>query len=129
MTSSCYVTSQRKQGLLGAFFENKMWNLMMSMKKNPLFVYGWDRKICLSGSPCVIIRQASRCQTVILKTIRIFHECEGGIEKSVRRIAIWHQEARQVMTNGDPEGQIFLSYPHTHERFFFLLTTVFFILK
>ena len=29
------------------------------------------------------------------------------------------------MTNGDPEGRIFLSYPHTINGFFFLLTTVF----
>ena len=30
-----------------------------------------------------------------------------------------------VMTNSDPEGRIFLSYPHTNNGFFFLLTTVF----
>ena len=33
-----------------------------------------------------------------------------------------------MMTNGDPEGQIFLSYPHTNNGFLFLLTTVFFYL-
>ena len=32
-----------------------------------------------------------------------------------------------MMTNGDPERQIFLSYPHTHDGFFFLLTTVLFM--
>ena len=26
--------------------------------------------------------------------------------------------ASLVMPNGDPEGQILLSYPHTHDRFF-----------
>ena len=57
--------------------------------------------------------------------IRIYQECEGWIEKSVPRIAIWHHEACRVMPNGDPEGQIFLSYPHTNNGFFFLLTTVF----
>ena len=57
--------------------------------------------------------------------IRIYHECEGRIEKSVLRIAVWHHKARQVMTNGDPEGRIFLSYPHSNIGFFFLLTTVF----
>ena len=31
-----------------------------------------------------------------------------------------------MMTNGDPEGRIFLSYPHTNNGFFFLLTTCFF---
>ena len=30
-----------------------------------------------------------------------------------------------MMTNGDPEGRIFLSYPHTNNGFLFLLTTVF----
>ena len=59
--------------------------------------------------------------------IRIYHECEGRIEKSVPRIAVWHHEACRVMTNGDPEEQIFLSYPHTNNGFFFLLTTVFLI--
>ena len=57
--------------------------------------------------------------------IRIYHECEGTIEKSVPRIAVWHHEACRMMTNGDPKGQIFLSYPHTNNGFFFLLTTVF----
>ena len=33
-----------------------------------------------------------------------------------------------MMTNGDPEGQIFLPYPHTNNGIFFLLTTVFFFL-
>ena len=27
------------------------------------------------------------------KTITIYHECEGGIEKSVPRIADWYDEA------------------------------------
>ena len=34
-----------------------------------------------------------------------------------------------MMTNGDPEGRIFISYPHTNNRLFFLLTTAFFMLK
>ena len=64
--------------------------------------------------------------------IRIYHECEGRIEKSVLRIAVWHHEACRLMTNVDPEGRIFLSYPHSNNGFFFLLTTVFiylFVLK
>ena len=32
-----------------------------------------------------------------------------------------------MMTNGDPEGRIFLSYPQTNNGFFFLLTTILFI--
>ena len=36
-----------------------------------------------------------------LGIIRIYHECEGRIEKSVPRIAVWHHEACRVMTSGD----------------------------
>ena len=50
--------------------------------------------------------------------IRIYHECEGRIEKSVPRITDWHHEACRVMTNGDLEGQIFLSDPNTNYGFF-----------
>ena len=51
--------------------------------------------------------------------IRFYYECEGRIEKSVPRIAVWHHEACRVMTNCDPEGQIFLSFPHTNKRLYF----------
>ena len=56
---------------------------------------------------------------------RIYHECEGRIEKSVPRIAVWHHEASRMMTNGDSEGGIFLSDHHTNNGLFFLLTTVY----
>ena len=55
------------------------------------------------------------------KFMSIYHECEGGIEKSVPRITDWHYEACRVMTNGDREGRIFLSHPHTNNVFFFSL--------
>ena len=56
---------------------------------------------------------------------------EGRIEKSVSRKAVWHHEACRVITNGDPEGRIFLSYPHTNNGLFFLACHCFylFILK
>ena len=41
--------------------------------------------------------------TLVLDKIRIHHEFESGIGKSVPRITIWHHEACRVMTNGDPE--------------------------
>ena len=53
--------------------------------------------------------------------IRIYYECEGWIENSASWLAVWHHEACRVMTNGDPEGQIFISYPHTNNVLFFLL--------
>ena len=48
--------------------------------------------------------------------VRIYHKCEGGIGKNIPRITIWHLEAFQVMTNDDPEGQIFLSHPQTNNK-------------
>ena len=42
--------------------------------------------------------------------MRIYHECEGRIEKSVPRIAVWRHEACREMKNGNPEGRIFF-YP------------------
>ena len=41
---------------------------MVSKKKNPLYVWGWDRKIRPLQSPFVITRQASWWQSVILGT-------------------------------------------------------------
>ena len=51
------------------------------------------------------------CHTLLQAglTIRIYHECEGGIEKSDPRITNWHHKACRVMTNSDREGQLF--YP------------------
>ena len=63
--------------------------------------------------------------------IRIHHECEGGIDKSVLRITDCHHEACRVMTNGDCEGQILLSHPHTNNGLFSCspLSTAFYIGK
>ena len=59
-----------------------------------------------------------------VKHIRIYYECEGGIEKSVPRITDWHHEACRVMTLiGDREGRIFLSPHTTNNEFIFLITT------
>ena len=52
----------------------------------------------------------------------IHHEHEGRIEISVPRITDWYHEACRVMTIGDREGRIFLSNPHTHDGYPFLLT-------
>ena len=37
--------------------------------------------------------------------------------KSVPKITDWHHGACRVMTNGDREGRIFLSHPHTYNGF------------
>ena len=47
--------------------------------------------------------------------IRIYQECDGGIERSMPRITVWHHEACQVVIIGYPSGRFFfLSYPHTN---------------
>ena len=51
--------------------------------------------------------------------IRSYHEYEGGIEKAVLRITVWHQESCRVMANGDHEGCIFLTHPQTNKGLFF----------
>ena len=64
---------------------------------------------------------AVQCLAGKYRDYKNHHECEGRMEKSVPRIAV----ACRVMTNDDPEGHIFLSYPHTKNGLFFLLTTFF----
>ena len=49
----------------------------------------------------------------------------GYDKKSVPRTTVWNHKACQVMTNGDPEEQIFLSHPRTKKGYFFLLTIKF----
>ena len=60
---------------------------------------------------------------------KIHHDCESGIEKSVPRITDWHHDACRVMTNGDPDGRMFLSHAHRNNGFFFLVTTKYLIEK
>ena len=54
--------------------------------------------------------------------ISIFHVCMVWIQKSVTWVTDRHHEACRVMPNSDPEWQIFLSTPYTHDRYFFLHT-------
>ena len=65
---------------------------------------------------------------VTWKIIRIHHECEGGIEKSVLRITDWHHGACRVMTNDDHEGHIF-SWPHLYTNNRFELVWVYAIIR
>ena len=43
------------------------------------------------------------------ENIRIYHECEGGVEKSVLRSTIWHRKESLAMPKGAP--QVGLFYP------------------
>ena len=73
-----------------------------------------DRRIRPSGSPCVITRQASWCQTAILGTdfsilpshSWYIYSCEGRIEKSSLGITDCHHSASLVMPNGDTHGRL-----------------------
>ena len=72
ITSPCCISAY--SGFSGSlflkFFQYKMRYLVVSncRKFNPLFVWGWDRKIRPSWSPFVITLQALWCQSVILRT-------------------------------------------------------------
>ena len=59
--------------------------------------------------PTIYLLKVNNKNKEFFAYIRIYHECESGLEKSVPRIAIWHHQACQVMTTGDTEGRIFLS--------------------
>ena len=66
---SCIIASQHNQELPKVYFKTKMWNTVVSKKKDPLFVWWFDRKtICPLVSSFVIIWQVSWCQMVILWT-------------------------------------------------------------
>ena len=65
---------------------------------------------------CLLICLLSVGQSLLIRfdlfwilewAIRIYHECEGRIEKSVPRIAVWLHKACRVMTNGDPGDGFF----------------------
>ena len=54
---------------------------------------------------------------MVSKKKRIYYFYEDEIEKSTPQDQHLSSLVRRVMTNGDPEGQIFPSHPHTHDRF------------
>ena len=67
------------------------------------------------------------CERPSSGIIRIYHECEAGIDNSIP-VNVWHCEACRVMTNIDLRGRIFLSHPHTNNGFVFLLAIKYHIL-
>ena len=81
-----------------------------------------------SRNPNLVCKKLNYKKRINNETIRIHHEYEGGIEKSVPRITDWHHEACRVLTISDREGRIFLSHPYTHDGYFFLLTTKYLII-
>ena len=83
----------------------------VDMQKIPLEAWGPDNVF-------LVINVFYRGRYGPLVNIRIYHKCEGRIEKSILSIDVWHHDACRVMTNDDPERQIFLSYPHTNNRLF-----------
>ena len=64
ITSPCHVSVYFgfSWESFSCFFQYKMRYLVVSKKKNPLFVWRWDEKIRPSWSPFVITRQALWCQ-------------------------------------------------------------------
>ena len=75
-------------------------------------------------------RERRQCRThESNNTLRIYQECENGIEKPVPIITVWHHEDCQVITKGDAEGWINLICPYTNDWLFFLSTINFHILS
>ena len=60
-----------------------------------------------------------------LKIIRIYHECEGRIEKSVPRDQRLSSFGKPRDAKRRSSGGIFLSYPHTNNGFFFSCSPLF----
>ena len=52
----------------------------------------------------------SLLSTSFTEHIRILHECQIWIDKSVPRVTFWHHEARRVMPNCDPRGRFVYPY-------------------
>ena len=46
---------------------------------------------------------------LLSRSLSIYHDCEGRIEKLVPWIAVWHHEACRVMTKCDPKDGFY--YP------------------
>ena len=82
----------------------------------------WVHIVCNIGYLRNLADERSITDRRVKYSIRIHHECEGRIGKYVLRIIVCHQEACLMMTNGDPEGQIFLSHPNMTDGFSFWLT-------
>ena len=55
-----------------------------------------------------------------IETIRILHECQVWIDKSVLCVTVWHHETQPSDAKLLPEGQICLSIPDTNAGFIFL---------
>ena len=53
--------------------------------------------------------------------IRIYYECEGGIEKTASRITVWYHNDCRGMANGVRKGRGFLYATHANDGFIFLL--------
>ena len=65
----------------------------------------------------------------VFEIIRIYHEYEGRIKKSILRIIVFNHEACRVKPNGDSKGWNFLSYPYAKNGIILLAHQFSFILK
>ena len=56
-------------------------------------VCGYSGELCVEGEIEVSFKAALDKLSSQYWNIRIYHECEGRIEKSVPRIAVWHHDS------------------------------------
>ena len=74
---------------------------MIQCLKEPRILYFF---LNLCNKPII---QEHSFTTKISYFLRIYHECEGRIEKSVLLVTVCHHSASLVMPNGDPQDGLF----------------------
>ena len=70
-----------------------------------IFLARCARKICARPVNTGITRLTEVC-----KNIRVLHECQVWIDKSVPRVTFWHHKACRVMPNCDPRDRFVYPY-------------------
>ena len=124
-------TTYHEHGVVENFSQEQNENFLLPKKYKSRCIYHFTSKqsinlsSSLSLSPCI----NKKIQILMVNNIRIYHECEGRIEKSVPKIAVWHNEACRVMTNGDPRDGLFYPSLTRIMDYFSCSSLFFFILK
>ena len=73
--------------------------------------FSGEKNLCiLHGQVFVMIHVVAQNWCVLGWNIRILHECQVWIDKSVLRVTFWHHEACQVMPNCDQRDRFVYPY-------------------
>ena len=76
-----------------------------------------DNQCDIVLAPCITLPAARTCDLTAFwkmehsfNSVRILHECQVWIDKSIWRVTFWHHEARRVMRNCDPRDRFVYPY-------------------